>query len=105
MFGFIKRTFIALITFVGCGALISSNLLKRVSMSHQEFSVRSAIVSINSNEPLFYPYIVTLNEFSGNCNNIINLYTKLRAPDVIKNMNIKVFNLLFRANEMSYVLA
>ena len=54
MFGFIKRMFIAGMTFVGCCALISSNRLKFVSMSNHECKVRPAI-NVNSNEPLFYP--------------------------------------------------
>ena len=30
----------------------------------------------------------------GGCNNINNPYVKLYVPDVIKDMNIKVFNLM-----------
>ena len=30
----------------------------------------------------------------GSCNNINNPYVKLYVPDVIKDMNIKVFNLM-----------
>ena len=55
MFGFIKRMFIAGMTFVGCGALISSNRLKFFSMSNHKRKVRPAMVNVNSNEPLFYP--------------------------------------------------
>ena len=46
------------LTFIGCGALISSNPFKCVLMSNQEYKVRPAIVNINSNEPLFYRYSV-----------------------------------------------
>ena len=49
MFEFIKKTFIAAMRFVDCGALISSNPLKFVTMSKQECKVRSAMVNINSN--------------------------------------------------------
>ena len=55
MFGIIKKSFIATMTFVGCGVLISSNPLKCVSMNIQECRVRPVIVNINSNDPLFYP--------------------------------------------------
>ena len=47
------------LTFIGCGALISSNPFKCVLMSNKEYKVRPAIVNINSNEPLFYRYSVT----------------------------------------------
>ena len=30
----------------------------------------------------------------GSCNNINNPYVKLYVPDVIKDMNVKVFNLM-----------
>ena len=36
--------------------VLSVNRLKCVSMADQECKVRSKIISINSNEPLFYPY-------------------------------------------------
>ena len=41
--------------FFGCKVL-SVNQLKCISMDDQEYEVRSKIISINSNEPLFYPY-------------------------------------------------
>ena len=103
MFGFIKKMFIAAMTFVGCGALISSSPLKCVSISNQECNVKSAMVNINSNEPLFYPYSVLVNKCSGNCDDIDNPYAILCFPDVVKNINIKVFNLMSRTNETRYV--
>ena len=90
-------------TFVDCGALISSNPLKCVSVSNLECKIKLAMVNINSNEPLFYPYSVLVNKFSGTCNNINNPYTKLCVPDVVKDKNIKVFNLVSRINETHYV--
>ena len=39
-------------------------------MSDQECKIRPAIMSINSNEPLFYPYSVLVNKLSGSCNDI-----------------------------------
>ena len=49
-------------------------------------------MNINSNEPLFYPYSVLANQFSGSCNDINNSYAKLHVPDFVKDMNIKRFN-------------
>ena len=101
MFGSIKKMFIAAmnaipLTFVGCGALISSNPLKCVLMCNQECKVRPTIVNINSNEPLFYPCSITVDKCSGSCKDINNPFAKLCVPDVVKNMNIKVFNLCMR---------
>ena len=67
-------------------------------MNNQEFKIRAEIININSNEPLFYPYSIFVNKRSGSCNNINNPYAELCVPDVVKNMNIKAFNLMSRNN-------
>ena len=54
MFGFIKKCFFAAITLIGCSVL-SVNALKCVSMNNQECKIRSEIINVNINEPLFYP--------------------------------------------------
>ena len=41
---------------------------------------------------LFYPYSIPVNKCSGSCNDINNFYAKVCVPDVVKNMNIKIFN-------------
>ena len=48
---------------------------------------------------MFYPFSIRINKCSGNCNNIDDPYSKTRVPDVIKNLSLKVFNLLSRTNE------
>ena len=50
-------------------------------MSNQECKARPAIVNININEPLFYPYSVLVNKCSGRCNDINNPYAELCVPD------------------------
>ena len=71
--------------------------------SHQECKVKPTIININSNEPLFYPYSIFVNECSGSCNNIYDPFAKLRFPDVIKGMDIKLYNIMSRINETRYV--
>ena len=68
-------------------------------MKNSECKVRPEIISINSNNPMFYPFSIKINKCSGNCNNINNPYAKICVPDVIKNLNVKVFNLMTRTNE------
>ena len=65
------------------------NLLKCVSMNNQECKIRLEIININSNELSFYPYSIKRNKCSGSWNNISNLC----VPGVVKNINVKVFNL------------
>ena len=72
-------------------------------MSNQEYKVRLAIMNINNHEHLFYLYSVLVNKFSARCNDINNPYAKLCVPDVVKDMNIKVFNLMSRTNETRFI--
>ena len=72
-------------------------------MSNQECKVRPKIVSVNSNESVFYHFSIKTSKCSGSSNNINDPYAKLCAPDVVKNLNIKVFNLMSRTNETKHI--
>ena len=102
MLGFVKRIFVSAMMFFSCN-LSSVNPLECVSMNNQECKVRPEIVNVNSNEPLFYPFSIKTSRCSGSCNNINDPYAKLCVPDVVKNMNIKVFNLMSKTNETGEV--
>ena len=95
----IKKVFNVVMSFFSC------NALKFVSMNNQICKVRPEILNINSNEPLFQslPCSILVNKCSGSCNNINDLCAKLGIPDVIKNMNIKAFNPMSRANETRHL--
>ena len=99
MFGVIKKIFVVTMTF-----LVSSvNSLECVSMNHQECKVRKEIISVNNNEPVFYPFSIKVNKCSGSCNNISNPYAKSCVSDVVKNINLKVFNLLPWSNQTKQI--
>ena len=68
-------------------------------MQSDECKVRPEIVNVNSDEPVFYPFSIKTSKCSGSCNNVNDLYAKMCVPDVIKNINVKVFNLMSRTNE------
>ena len=72
-------------------------------MNNQECKVRSEIVNINSNEPASFPFSIKTSKCSGSCNNINDAYAKLCVPDVIKNINVKVSNLMSRTNEIRHI--
>ena len=63
-------------------------------MNNQECKTRTKKININNNEPVFYPFGKKVNNSSGSCNNINNPYAKLCVPDIVKNINVKVFNLM-----------
>ena len=85
------------------GSLSSVNPLKCISMNNQECKVRPEIVNFNSNEPLFYPFSIKTSKCSGSCNNINDLSAKLCVTDIVKNLCIKVFNLMWRTNETRHI--
>ena len=103
MLGFINKVFVVAIWFVGLN-VTNAVLLKGISVSDQECKVRLAITNINSDVTLFYTYIVTINKCSASCNEIKNQYAKLCVPDVVKDMNIKAFNLTLRTNETNVMM-
>ena len=72
-------------------------------MKNQEFKTRPQIITVSSNNPIFYPFSIKTSKCSGNGNNINNPYTKVWVPDVIKIINVKVFNLMSRTNETRFI--
>ena len=100
VFSFVKKVFV-----LGLTVLSSSitGALNYVSMKNQECKVRPKIVDINSNNPMFYPFIIKVNKCSGNCNNINNPYAKICVPDTVKDLNVRVFNLMSRNNETRHI--
>ena len=73
-----------------------------ISMKNQQCKTRPQIVNVNSNNPVFYPFSIKTNKCS--CSYNINYpYAKICVPDVIKTLNIKVFNLMSRTNETRHI--
>ena len=68
-------------------------------MHNQQRKIRPQLMNVNSDEPSFYLYSIKVNKCSGSCNNINDPYEKLCVPDVVTNINIKVFHLMSRTNE------
>ena len=73
------------------------------SMNNQECKARPKVLTINSKEPSFYHNSILVNKNCGSCNDINDPYAKLCIPDVVKNVNVKVFNLMSRTNETKYI--
>ena len=61
-------------------------------MTNKECKVTPEIVNVNSDEPVFYPFSIETNKCGGSYNNINDPYVKMRVPDVVKNLNFKVFH-------------
>ena len=72
-------------------------------MNNQECKVRPQIVNVNADDPVFFPFSIKTSKCSGSCNNINDPYAKMCVPDVVKNLNVKVFNLMSRTNETRFI--
>ena len=81
-----------------CNVLIVKTL-ECVSVINEKCMSRPKIIDLNKNESAFYPLSIKVNKCSGDCNNINDPMAKLCVPDIVRDMNIKVFNLLARINE------
>ena len=86
--------------------IIKTKALECVSVVNQKCMPRPKILDVNEGigEALFYPYNVFVNKCSGSCNTLDNPMTKLWVPNVIKRVNMQVYNFLMRLNETCNVL-
>ena len=77
----------------------NASSLSFISMNNQACKARPQIVNVNSNNLIFYTFSIKTSKCSANCNNINHPYARICVPDIIKNLNVKVFNLMSRTNE------
>ena len=86
--------------------IIKTKSLECVSVVNQKCTPRPKILDVNEGvvEALFYPYNVLVNKCSGSCDTINNPMSKLCVLNIIKRINMKVYNFLMRLNETRSVL-
>ena len=86
--------------------IIKTKALECVSVVNQKCMPRPKILDVNEgvSEALFYPYNVQVNKCSGSCNTLNDPMVKLCVPNIIKNVNMKVYNFIMRLNETRNVL-
>ena len=82
------------------------NALECVSVINPKCMPRPKTLDVNEgvDEALFYPCNVLVNKCSGSCNTLDNPMTKLCLPNLIKRLNMQVYNFLIRLNETRNVL-
>ena len=101
IFRFVKKVFFIGLTTLSDFTNVSS--LSCISMNNQACKARPKIINVNSNNPVFYPFSIKTSKCSGNCNNINDPYAKICVPDIVKDLNVKVFNLMSRTNETRHI--
>ena len=101
IFRFVKKVFFVGLTILS--GFANANSLSCISMNNQACKARPEIINVNSNNPVFYTFSIKTSKCSGSCNNINDLYAKICVPDVVKDLNVKVFNLMSRTNETRHI--
>ena len=101
--GSLKKFFFTGLTILSSVIFQTVTPLRCISMTNQECKVRPQIVNVNSDEPVFYPFSIQTSKCSGSCNNINDPDATMCVPDVVKNLNVKVFNLMSRINETRHI--
>ena len=61
IFGFIRKCFFTAMILINFD-LSSVNSLECVSVNNQEWKIRTEIINLNTNEPMFYPYSIKMNK-------------------------------------------
>ena len=98
-----KKIFLTGLTILSSVNPLSATLLSCISMNNQACKVRPEIINVNSDEPVFYPFSIKTSKSIRSCNNINDPYAKICVPGVVKQLNVKVLNLMSRTNETRHI--
>ena len=101
VFGFVKKVFFVGLTILS--SFTNASSLSCISMNNQECKARPEIINVTSNNAIFYPFSIKTSKCSGSCNNSNDPHAKICVPDVVKNLIVKVFNLISRTNETRHI--
>ena len=87
--------------------IIKTKALECVSVIYRKCMPRTKILDVNEGvgEALFYTYNVLVNKCSGSCDTLDNPIAKMCVPNIIKRINMKVYNFLMRLNETRNVFS
>ena len=87
-------------------SISKTKALECVSVVNRKCMPRPKILDVNEDvgEALFYPYNVLVNKCSGSCNTLDDPMAKLCVPNIVKRVNMKVYNFLMRLNETRNLL-
>ena len=101
IFRFVKKVFFIGLTILS--SFINANSLSCISMNNQGCKTRPQVINFNGDEPVFFTFSIETSKCCGSCNNINYPYAKICVPDVVKDLNVKVFDLMSRTNETRFI--
>ena len=90
--------------FISLYNILKVKSLECVSVINETYMSRPKVIDLNKDEPVFYLYSIKINKCSGSCNTINDPFAKSCVPDITKNINVKVFNLMARINEARQII-
>ena len=61
--------------------------------------IRRTLIDLIPVELNYYPFMISLDKFSGICNSVDDISTKICVSSKTKDINIKVFNMITNINE------
>ena len=61
--------------------------------------IRRTLIDLIPVELNYYPFMISLDKFSGICNSVDDISTKICVSSKTKDKNIKVFNMITNINE------
>ena len=61
--------------------------------------IRRTLIDLIPVELNYYPFMISLDKFSGICNSVYDISTKICVSSKTKDINIKVFNMITNINE------
>ena len=64
-------------------SIVSTTLLRCISMANKECKGKPKIINVNSNDPAFYLFSIKTSKCSGSCNNINDPYAKICVSDAV----------------------
>ena len=106
IFWYDETKLLTLLSFGGsltCVAEVSDGI-KCVSLNNQPYQAGPTLLDVNSYELLYYSFVVNVNKCCGSCTTIDDPYARICVPNKVKNMNVKVFNLISRVNETRFLV-
>ena len=78
-----------------------SLVTKFLFLNDESCMVRPAVIDTNSNQLKYYPFMISLNKYSGNYN---AFSPKMSVPKEIKDINVKAVNMI-RNNDEAKAMA
>ena len=101
IFRFVEKVFFVGLTI--SSSFTNANSLSCISLNNQECKTRPQVANVDGDEPVFFPFSIKTSKCSGSCNNIYYPHAKICVPDAVKNLDVKVFNLMSRTNETRHI--